>query len=117
MNDVDRLRQFALLVIAEGHYMADVAILAVHGYSDENWKPHTAYSEIAEGAWFVWRDPDNPTENIHVDQVITEAGKITGKYGCGLQWYSECQPCAFAPDLVDAIAKLEESERKRGVRG
>lgn len=112
----DLLRQFALMVISEDHHLADDAILAVCGFSDEGWKPHTAYSDVIEGTWFVWRDPDDITNNVHVDRAMVRDGKIFSKYGCGIKWYSECQPCSFAQDLVDAIAKGEEFRRKHDDR-
>lgn len=54
------------------------------------WKPWQETQAVA-GQWFLWRDGVSP--DLHADQVDPDdQGFIALKYGCGLDYYPECQP-------------------------
>lgn len=105
-----RLRAFALRVArGERLWTEDDAIGALAEDADpaawRSWRETQATS----GQWFLWRDPAKPGD-IHADQVeVGEDGRIEMKYGCGLNFYPECQPCRFAED-VRKIIKGREAE-------
>lgn len=88
-------------------YMPCGALTALSGYDETSWIKWQDVADAQDGDWFVWRDGP---EDIHVDQVIVEDGKIIGKGGCGLDYYPECQPCRFADDVKSALAKGRTKE-------
>jgi hypothetical protein len=70
------------------------------------WRPYVDVADARDDQWFFWRDPSDREGQLHVDQVTTRQGRIAGKQGGGLMDYTECQPCRFAPDVTEALARL-----------
>ena len=109
-----RLRDFALNEISHPDWSTnDEAVCALADDPDPDaWKSWKE-TKCEEGQWFLWRNPRNP-DDIHADQANPDDnGFIDMKYGCGLDFYPECQPAKLADDVLAAIATAEEEYRKR----
>ena len=107
-----RLRAMALRLIGQANrffvmdFLEDV-VAAFGGPPDPAaWRPSVQVTEARDGQWFFWRDPSHGDGKVHVDQVTARHGRIAGKQGGGLMDYTECQPCRFAPDVAEALARL-----------
>lgn len=108
----ERLRRFALEMVRQQSCYDDEALAALardpDPYAWTFWQTTPAHN----GQWFIWRSPKSPNE-FHVDQVdVDEAGYIEIKYGCGLVYYSECQPACFDAEVL-AVLAANEAEAKR----
>jgi len=104
----DLWRKLALAVLRrEGAWETEAAAVAAlgGGPNPDAWQPFGDVEGVQDGRWFYWRDPDEPTD-MHTDRAIADAdGRIEGKYGCGLTWYRECQPCALDQEALAALAE------------
>lgn len=110
----DRLRAFALNEVAGLLWpVNDDALVALAEDLDPNgWRPWQE-TQAEFGQWFLWRDPDEP-HTLHADQADPDArGFIEMKYGCGLDFYPECQPLQMADDVKRAVADAECLWRER----
>ncbi|MGI4943674.1 MAG: hypothetical protein ACRYHQ_24435 [Janthinobacterium lividum] len=103
-----RLRALALKV-AEGSslWLDDEALVALAEDPDPAaWRMWSA-TKAEEGAAFLWRDPAQP-DRIHFDRVgVDAAGMIDAKYGCGLDFYPDCQPARFEADVLEVMARVD----------
>ena len=67
------------------------------------WKRWQDVRGVGEDIWFHFRNPADKTDE-HVDKVDFGAdGVIDCKHGCGLKYFSECQPCIFTDEVAAAI--------------
>jgi hypothetical protein len=114
-TEYQRLRAWAMRELADGlnwkygeHYRA--AMLPPSGYTDDAWVHFEDLTDPVDMGWYVFRDPDKPAD-MHVDQLLLEHGEIVGKGCCGLEFYSECQPCRFPDDVLALIARMEGGHR------
>lgn len=116
-TEYERLRASAIRAIGDtfawsaADYLPGGAMVALSGYDDARWINWSDVTGAQDGDWFVWSDGP---EDIHVDQVIVEDGKIIGKHGCGLDYYPVCQPCRFADDVKEAIERGRAKEIANG---
>lgn len=69
------------------------------------WRHHETVKDARSGQWFFWRDPIKP-DDWHVDEVCVENDVIVAKAGCGLDFFTECQPCRFVEGADEIIAAL-----------
>lgn len=111
-RNAGRLRAFALSIINQTYGWSDTAHEAIAALSnaptDDGWRSFGRLAGVQDGTWFFWRDPGNHAD-MHVDRAITdEAGRIEGKDGCGLNWYTECQPCRFDDEVAAAVLAYQE---------
>lgn len=85
-----------------------LAICVLSAPPDETkWRHYSDVHEPEDGQWFFWRDP-NEREGDHVDRVIVTNGVINGKYGCGLHWYTHCQPCVFDDEVKAVLSEWQD---------
>jgi hypothetical protein len=120
-TEYQRLRAMALQIIADPtewkYTIRDPRdfLAPLSGYVDDSWTEWEAVTNATDEQWFVWRDPSEPRGGrLHVDQVAAHNGRIEAKYGCGLDYYTECQPCRFSDDVLAAMAAgrpNDEAER------
>jgi hypothetical protein len=108
------LRQAALKAIQEDrlfhHDLIVIGIMTLAAPPDETaWTSYSEYPDPKDGQWFYWRDPNSPGED-HVDPAIVTDGIIDGKNGCGLMYYTLCQPCKFDPEVEQILLSLEQEE-------
>lgn len=104
-----RLRAYAIEHLDDFFACEAAAALALD-LNPNGWQPWQGV-RAAHGDWFLWRDPGSPND-IHADQVgVDGIGVIDSKFGCGLDYYPECQPARFDPEvwklLADRCAKEE----------
>lgn len=112
-----RLRAAALCIIRDKlawkHHSSDLYnfLAAMSDYADDLWSDYRSVKYASEGQWFAWRDPSDLEGGVHVDRVgVADDGAIQMKYGCGLSFATECQPCRFPEDVRKAIEAAEGQE-------
>ena len=112
LSEHRRLRAMALRLIGQANrffvmdFLED-AVAALGGQPDPAaWRSHVHVTDASDGQWFYWRNPSGDDGEVHVDQVGVNHGRIAAKQGGGLMADTECQPCRFAPDVTEALARL-----------
>ena len=110
--DVDRLRGYLLRCLeidlsVDGFERSDLLAVLSPIPAESAWRDYRLVTAPKDGTWFLWRDPSGPERRVHADQAIVEAGKITGKFGCGLDFYTECAPLVMPAD----VARIMEARR------
>ena len=108
--EVKRLRGYLLeqlsyeIAFGAGEWHELIAVLSP-APPDGAWQHFEDVAAPQDDGWYFWRDPDASDGRIHADQAIVEDGKIVGKHGCGLHWYSECSPLDMPPDVAEVLAR------------
>jgi hypothetical protein len=80
---------------------------------DDAWRHHDTVAGSAPDAWYLWRDPSAPND-LHADRAIVEEGKITSKWGCGINSYTECVPLDLPADVAAILAEDDAREAADG---
>ena len=116
MSQLARLRKLAFKHLPD--YPCGVngdALAALAEEPDVNaWVPWQQ-AKATSGQWFFWRDPLDPTD-MHADKVEPDdSGFIEIKYGCGLNYYPECQPLQMADDVKVAVEAAERRSNRASI--
>ena len=111
-DEAQRLRAFLLDMLrlelqSSVFYKGELIAVLSPVPAEEAWVDHLEVTDPKPDGWYLWRDPNDPTERVHADRVIVEAGKIAGKWGCGLLFYTECAPLDLPADVAQLIAEQE----------
>jgi hypothetical protein len=80
---------------------------------DDAWRHHDTVADPTPDGWYLWRDPRAP-DDIHADRAIVEEGKIISKWGCGINYYTECTPLELPADVAAIIAEGDDREEANG---
>lgn len=111
----DIRQKIALKFLEQGYGSMDswearrivIALLSEEPLPDA-WREHTKADPLPDGChWFFWRDPSEP-DDVHVDEALFTDREIDGKAGCGLAYFTECQPCRLPADVLAALARAEK---------